>query len=216
MLDGRLRRLGAALAADPPGPRAPRLRVGPLDLVVLADLLIGVAVFAGTNGWLVTENLRHHAHHAGSTLTLISLLLSAPMALRDRRPLTAWAWSATALAISAVVIPPRSISGGPSIPGGVFVYLLCLYSLGVRCRREVAIVAALVTTVGTAVIDVRTAAAALPMLVPLLVGHTVACAARAARRWPRWNGGTEPSARCWRSGSASPGRCTTWWPTACR
>jgi signal transduction histidine kinase len=173
MLDGRLRRLGVALAADPPGPRRPWLRAGPLDLVVLADLLIAAAVFAGTYSWLVTQNLLSHTHHAGPTLMLIALALSVPMALRDRRPLTAWAWSAVALGISAVVIPPRSISGVPSIPGGVFVYLLCLYSLGVRCRREVAIVAALVTIVGVAVIDVRTAAAALPMLVPLLVGQTV-------------------------------------------
>jgi len=76
---------------------------------------------------LTSENASHHGHHSAGLLVLLAFVDCAPLALRTRFPLSAWASSAAALIWTSLVIPPGSL-GGPDFPAaGAFVYVLCLY-----------------------------------------------------------------------------------------
>ena len=150
--------------------------------------------------------------------SLLAFVACAPLALRTRFPLGAWAFSAAALIWTSLVIPPGSI-GGPDVPvAGALVYGLCLYAVTVRCRPRIVVAAAAVTVAGAAFIDPgSTAPGRLPDRGPHPPRRRGPGAAqrRSASSRSR-SAGTPASARCSRSGSASPGSCTTWSPTTCR
>ncbi len=176
---------------NPPAPRPRWLRRGRYDLVEVADVIIALICFAIANSSLTNENASHHGTYATGLLVLLAFIDCAPLALRTRFPFAAWAASAAALIGTSLVIPPGSL-GGPNFPlAGAFVYGLCLYAVTVRCRPRIVVAAAAVSVAGAAFID--------PGSMPQ---------SRSA--------GTPASARCSRSGSASPGSCTTWSPTTCR
>lgn len=158
---------------SPATPRHRWLRPGGIDLVVVLDGLIAFIVFGATNSWLDTRNQLHHNVHDTGTLVLISLTIAAPLLLRNRYPLAAWEASALAILTTTTYIPPRSIASVVYLPGSIVVYVLCLYALAVRCRRGITLLAAAVTVVGAALIDVRTAAASLLAMIPLLLGTLV-------------------------------------------
>ena len=158
----------------PPAPRPRWLRRGRVDLVFLADFAIALICFGTTNGLLGSESTRSGHDFGGAELLLISAVLSAPLVLRTRLPLTAWASSAAAILLTALVIPPRSISTAPYLPTAVIVYGLCLYAVSVRCKVWVVMSAALVTAVGAALMDPRTAVSAIFLTaIPLLAGVVV-------------------------------------------
>ena len=100
---------------NPPAPRPRWLRRGRFDLVEVADVIIALICFAATTSTLTNQNASHHAHHDAGLLTLIAFVISAPLALRTRYPLSAWAASAAALIWTSLVIPPGSL-GGPDVP----------------------------------------------------------------------------------------------------
>src|ERR1700759_3579136 len=100
---------------NPPAPRPRWLRHGRYDLVEVADAIIALICFAATNSTLSNENAAHHGHHGTGTLVLLAFAVSAPLVLRTRFPLSAWAVSAATLIFTSLVIPPGSI-GGPGIP----------------------------------------------------------------------------------------------------
>jgi signal transduction histidine kinase len=156
MEENAVRRFAATFVTDttsPPTPRHRRLRRGRYDLVELVDVIIALICFAATNSTLTNANANYHGHHSTGLLVLLAFVDSAPLALRTRVPLSAWAFSAAALVWTSLVIPPGSL-GGPAVPvGGVLVYGLCLYAVTVRCRPRVVAGAAAVSVAGAAFID---------------------------------------------------------------
>jgi DNA-binding NarL/FixJ family response regulator len=78
---------------NPPAPRLSRLHRGRFDLVEVADVIIALICLAITNSVLTAVNASHRAHHAPALLLLLAFLTCAPLTLRTRFPLTAWAAS---------------------------------------------------------------------------------------------------------------------------
>ena len=159
---------------NPPAPRPRWLLRGRYDLVEVADVIIALICFAATNSTLSNENAAHHGHHATGTLVLLAFVVSAPLVLRTRYPLSAWAVSAAALIFTSLVIPPGSL-GGTDVPlVGTFVYGLCLYAVTVRCRPRIVVAAAAVTVAWVAFIDPGSIPQALFLIaVPILIGVVV-------------------------------------------
>ena len=155
----------------PPGRVRARLRFGRVDLVAALDVLITLIAFLIDNAYLTSENRHHGDHRVGALVLLVAFITAAPLVLRDRRPLTAWLCSAGAIAVGALVFD-RDVSS-PYIPGAVAVYLLCLYAVAVRGGNRVTVTAAAVTVFGAAALDEQSAAVALPMMIPLVLGHLV-------------------------------------------
>jgi signal transduction histidine kinase len=169
---------------DPPAPRHRWLRRGRFDLVEVADVIAALICFGATNSWLSTQNAQHHAGHAMGTLLLIAFVTSAPLALRSRFPLTAWGASALAVIGTAVVLPPRSFAPQAAyVPASLFVYLMCLYAVTVRCAPRITAAATIGTVLGAAVLDARSAAAALFLTaIPVLLGGVVRTRRSGARQ----------------------------------
>jgi signal transduction histidine kinase len=169
---------------NPPAPRHRWLRRGRYDLVEVADVIAALICFGATNSWLGTQNAQHHAGHAMGTLLLIAFVTSAPLALRTRFPLTAWGVSALAIIGTAVVLPPRSFDPQAAyVPASLFVYLMCLYAVTVRCAPRIIVAATIGTVLGASVLDGRTAPAALFLIaIPLLLGAMVRIRRSGARQ----------------------------------
>jgi signal transduction histidine kinase len=158
---------------EPPAPRSPRLRRGRVDLVFAVDVLLAVILFGVT-----TSFLTNHKYQLGTSnaflLFLLSVLVSAPLILRTSFPLTSWSTSAVALILGSVVLGPGTSSTAAYIPGGVVVYILCLYAVAVRCKPWVVIAAGLVTVAGGALIESQsTAVAVIAGAVPVFIGIIV-------------------------------------------
>jgi signal transduction histidine kinase len=158
----------------PPTPRPGWMRRGRYDLVEVADVIIALICFAATNSTLTNANAGRHGHYATGTLVLLSFVVSAPLVLRTRFPLSAWAVSAATIIFTSLVIPPGSI-GGPDVPlAGALVYGLCLYAVALRCRPRIVAAAAAVTVAGAAFIDPgRAPQAVFLAAVPILLGVVV-------------------------------------------
>ena len=94
-----VRRFAATFVTDttnPPAPRPGWLRRGRYDLVEVADVITALICFAITNSTLTNQNDTHHGHHGAGLLVLLAFVNCAPLALRTRFPLSAWAFSAAA------------------------------------------------------------------------------------------------------------------------
>ena len=150
---GRVRRLVTAEAVTSPAwPRQRWLRIGNIDLVLAADVLIAVICWATTPS--VIGGIARHGDTVGTAeLILVSFLISAPVVVRSFVPLTAWAASAFAMLLASGVVLADTHAKEPYLAAGVIVYLLCLYSVAVRCRTWVVVVAGAVTVVGASLID---------------------------------------------------------------
>jgi membrane protease YdiL (CAAX protease family) len=163
------RRIAALFAAGvtaPPAPRPRWLRRGRLDLVAVADVIAALICFAATNSRLGDE----HPTHAGSAvILLISLAVSAPLAVRNFLPVTAWSASALAMLLVGGSYTPMGI-----LPAGVLVYILCLYAVAVRCEAWVVTTAGVVTAVGALFVEGQPpTTAVLVAAVPVLAGVVV-------------------------------------------
>jgi signal transduction histidine kinase len=137
------RQIAALFAAGVTRPAAPRprwLRRGRVDLVAAADVIVALISFAATNSTLAN---RHPANASSVVILLISLALCAPLAVRTWFPLTAWCASALALFWVGGAFSSMGVA-----PGGVFVYVLCLYAVAVRCESWVVVTAGAVTAFG--------------------------------------------------------------------
>ncbi len=158
----------------PPTPRVRWLRRGRVDLVFLADFALALICLGATTGMLGQEAVKSGHQYSGAELLAVSFILCAPLVLRTRLPLTAWASSAVAILLTTIFIPPRSVSTAPYLFTEVLVYGLCLYAVSVRCKTWVVMGAVLVTTVGAALIDSSTAASAVFLTaIPVLAGVIV-------------------------------------------
>jgi signal transduction histidine kinase len=163
------RQIAAVFAAGvtrPPAPRPRWLRRGRIDLVAVIDVIVALICFASTNSTLRNQ---HPPQASSVALTLISLALCAPLAVRTYLPLTAFCASAAGLfwvggAFSAM---------GP-LPGPILVYILCLYAVSVRCESWVVVTAGVVTVLGGMVIYGQPLTEAfLTAAVPILAGVVV-------------------------------------------
>ena len=159
---------------NPPAPRPRWLRRGRYDLVEVADVIIALICFAVANSSLTNENASHHGKYATGLLVLLAFIDCAPLALRTRFPLSAWAFSAAALIWTSLVIPPGSL-GGPDVPvAGALVYGLCLYAVTVRCRPRIVVAAAVVSVAGAEFIDPGSMPQVVFLIaVPILIGVVV-------------------------------------------
>ena len=158
---------------NPPAPRPRWLRRGRYDLVEIADVITALVCFAITNSTLTNENANHHAHHSAGLLVLLAFVTCAPLALRTRFPLSAWAFSGAALVWTSLVIPAGTL-GAPYPVAGVLVYLLCLYAVAVRGRPRIIVATAAVTVAGATFIDPGlTATAVFLGAAPILLGVVV-------------------------------------------
>jgi signal transduction histidine kinase len=171
-----VRRFAATFVTDttnPPTPRPHWLRRGRFDLVEVADVIIALICFAITNSTLTNQNAAHHAHHSAGLLVLLAFVDCAPLALRTRFPVSAWAFSGAALIWTSLAIPPGSLGSAYPV-AGVLVYLLCLYAVAVRGRPRIIVAAAAFTVAGATFIDPGlTATAVFLSAVPILLGVVV-------------------------------------------
>jgi signal transduction histidine kinase len=163
------RQIAAVFAAGvtrPPAPRPRWLRRGRIDLVAVADVIVALICFAATNSKLANQ---HPPNASSVVILLISLALSAPLAVRTYLPLTAWCASAVVL----FWVGGAYSSMGP-IPGGILVYILCLYAVAVRCESWVVVAAGVVTVFGGMLIYGQPPTTAiLTAAVPVLAGVVV-------------------------------------------
>jgi signal transduction histidine kinase len=168
---------------SPPTPRPRRLRRGRFDLVEVADVLVALICLAITNSTLTNQNASHDGHHGAGLLVLVAFVDCAPLVLRTRFPLSAWATSGAALIWTSLVISPGSL-GGPAVPAaGALVYGLCLYAVAVRCRPRIVVAAAAATLAGALFIDASTTPAAVFLTaVPILLGVVVRVRRSGARQ----------------------------------
>jgi signal transduction histidine kinase len=177
----RARPVRARITA-PPAPRPRWLRLGRLDLVFVADLLIAIIIFGLTDSALGNANASHSGHYNPVQIIAVSFVLSAPLVLRNRFPLTAWlASGAAVLAVGRWILLPHSLGTAAYLPAGVIVYGLCLYAVSVRCTTWVVITAGVVTAVGAIVINSATSVAAIVLTAILLLFGTFVRSRRSGR-----------------------------------
>jgi signal transduction histidine kinase len=180
-LRGRVRGLIAAGVTDPPAPRRRRLRVGRVDLVFTADLLIALICWLTTTNSLGSVQAVHQAPYSPVLLTLVALAISAPLALRNFTPLTALTASAVATVWASGVVLSGLQASTRYLPADVIVYVLCLYAVAVRCRTWVVASAGIITLLGAALIDRRTVGAALVVAALPVVAGVIVRSRRANR-----------------------------------
>src|SRR5581483_1013183 len=109
---------------------------GRLDLVQVVDGVVALICFGATTSTL--SNATPNGGHLGpSQITLFAAALAAPLALRNKFPLTAWSVSALAMLWTGWAIPLGNGSSSPWAPAGPLVYALCLYAVAVRCKTWV-------------------------------------------------------------------------------
>ena len=172
------RRIAATFVTDTTGPPAPRHRWlvrGRFDLVEIADVIVALICFGTGISWLTDQHVRHGgaAVNAGAVV-LIAFVTSAPLVLRTRFPLTAWAASALSIVGTDVLLPPHALVSSAYSPSSAVVYELCMYAVTVRCRPRITIAAAVATLLGAAIINWPSLAAAFFLTaIPLLLGTVV-------------------------------------------
>jgi signal transduction histidine kinase len=181
-----VRKFGATFVTDttnPPVPRPGRLRWRRYDLVEVVDVIIALICFAASNSQLTSENAAQHGGHGAGLLALIAFVDCAPLALRTRFPLSAWAFSAAALVWTSLLIPGAALGSAAVSPAGALVYLLCLYAVTVRCRPRVVAGVTVVTVAGAALIDPGAMPQAVFLIaVPILLGVLVRVRRSGARQ----------------------------------
>jgi signal transduction histidine kinase len=172
-----VRRIATTFVSDttsPPPPRYRLLRRGRWDLVEVADVIVALICFATANSWLTDHYAKGGVAVSDAGLILAAFVTSAPLVLRSRFPLTAWAASALAIVGTDILLPPYPPPSAGYIPGSVFVYGLCLYAVTVRCKPRITVAIAVATVFGAVAIDGRTAVgASFLTAIPLLLGVIV-------------------------------------------
>ena len=171
------RKIAATFVTDTTSPAPPRhrwLRRGQFDLVEIADLIVALICFGTATSWLTNQHAHGGTPIAAGAVPLIAFITCAPLVLRTRFPLTAWAASALSIVGTDVLLPPHALVSSAYSPSSALVYELCLYAVTVRCRPRITIAAAVATVLGAAVLDWSLLAAAFFLTaIPLLLGTVV-------------------------------------------
>lgn len=145
----------------------------PFGLVVnLFWLFLTLLIISGTSSMLREPVRAGAAGYPGDgTALLVAVLVTAPLALRDRHPLAAWRMSFAGLAVLALSPWPQGIE---YTEGGAFAALMCLFTVTVRCSRDVTLGVAVLSLAGVWIKDADSApGASVLILVPLAVGYAV-------------------------------------------
>jgi signal transduction histidine kinase len=159
---------------NPPTPRHPRLRRGRIDFIEVADVIAALILWAIANSALSDYNISGGAHHNTGLLVLLAFITCAPLALRTRFPLTAWAASALAIVVTSLAFPGHVAPTSGYLTVALIVYGLCLYAVTVRCQPRITVAATAVTLVGAAVLEPGSVPLAVFLTaVPLLLGAVV-------------------------------------------
>ncbi|MBO2451899.1 sensor histidine kinase [Actinomadura barringtoniae] len=151
-----------------------RLRFG--AVMQLVDLGIATAVLFGSFAVLQNESKRM-GPHTGSPgqaflFFLIALGAAVPLALRQRHPLAAWRIIALAIALGTPEVHRWMTT--PYLPGAAVAAVMILYSVAVRCSRDITVGVALISIGGAIALSPRSGAGAGALiLLPLLVGFVV-------------------------------------------
>ena len=162
----------------PPTPRPRWLRRGGWDLVEIADAIIALICFAIANSELTRDNA--HGSYQPAVL-LLAFATCAPLVLRTRFPLSAWAASALAIIATSQVIGSSFTSGYLTV--AVLVCGLCLYAVTIRCRPRVTVAATALTLAGAAILDPSSTVAAVFLIaIPPLLGTVVRVRRSGARQ----------------------------------
>ncbi|MGI5208097.1 sensor histidine kinase [Spirillospora sp. CA-108201] len=143
----------------------------PYGLVVnLFGMALTVGLVAGTVSLLSTETMRRGIHVSDGTKLLIAVAVTAPLALRDRHPLGAWRLSFLAMALVDV----GDWLTVPYVPAGAFTAVVTVYTVAVRCSRDVTLGVAIISFAGVWIKDPQSGAgASVLLLLPLAVGYAV-------------------------------------------
>ena len=165
---------------DPPTAPARRRRwltVGGVYVPSILDAVLALILFlAGYAGMMPPAR-----GPFGAPVIMLSLTLgTVPLLMRRSRPLEAWRLSFASIWFAKLVLSGEPFAT-PYPPTLGIIYLLCLYSLAVRCERAVTAGAMVLTTLGCTLLTPNYAAFSLLCGVPLLLGYTVRVR-RAARR----------------------------------
>jgi signal transduction histidine kinase len=103
---------------------------------------------------------------------VISLTLAVPVLLRGFYPLVAWRMEILTILLAMFLAGERIHVSYP--PEGVFAMLFCLYSVGVRCERNITIAVGVVTGIGAFVLGPRESIVACILIAIVLVfGYNV-------------------------------------------
>ncbi|TYK46232.1 sensor histidine kinase [Actinomadura decatromicini] len=162
---------------DRPWPRPLRwtrhVGVGRLPFGYVVNMLgtaLTVVMVASTVALLSDEAVERGVLLSGATKLFIAVAVAAPLALRDRWPLGAWRWSFAATALVDV----GDWVGMPYVPAGAIAGVAALYTVAVRCPRDVTLGVGLLSLGGVWIKDAETAPNAMVLLLlPLAVGAAV-------------------------------------------
>ncbi|WP_241683068.1 sensor histidine kinase [Actinomadura sp. J1-007] len=143
----------------------------PYGLVVnLVGAALTVALVAGSYSLLVTETTKRGLDVGGGTLMLTAVAVTLPLALRDLYPLGAMRLSFVAMALVDV----SDWLTVPYVPAGTFTAMVCLYTVAVRCSRDITLGVGIICFVGIWVKSPSQAAGgSLLLLLPLVVGYAL-------------------------------------------
>ena len=177
MDENGVRKFAATFVTDttsPPTPRHSWLRRGRFDLVEVADAIIALILFAICSPILAPGNSGQNGHHPPVLLVLFAFLTCAPLVLRTRYPLTAWAVTGLAVIGTSLVLSGDWLDGSGYLTIVLIVYGLCVYAVAVRGRPRIVAAAAIITVVGAGFLDSGAApGAAFLAVIPLLIGAVV-------------------------------------------
>jgi signal transduction histidine kinase len=177
MDENGVRKFAATFVTDttsPPTPRQSWLRRGRFDLVEVADAIIALILFAICSSVLAQGNSAQNGHHPPFVLVLFAFLTCAPLVLRTRFPLTAWAFTGLAVIGTSLVLSGGWLDGSGYLSVVLIVYGLCVYAVVVRCRPRIVAAAAAATVVGAGFLDSGAAPGAVFLaVIPLLIGAVV-------------------------------------------
>jgi signal transduction histidine kinase len=136
----------------------------------LFGLALTVGLIAGTVSLLTTETMRRGLFVSDGTKLFIAVAVTAPLALRDRHPLGAWRLSFLAM----LLIDVDGWLTVPYVPAGSFTAVVCVYTVAVRCERDITLGVGIISFAGVWLKDPETGpGASVLLLLPLAVGYAV-------------------------------------------
>ncbi|MEO3801362.1 histidine kinase [Nonomuraea sp. B1E8] len=146
-----------------------------VNLLQLAELVLAFALFGVTQSMVNDWNLQTRLPVGEQFTYLTALAVALPVALRDRWPLAAWRVAFVSMPLVLWVAKTAGPPGAlPYAPPVTVAYLLVLYSVAVRCDRQITWVVWILTVLTAWIADPNS----MPLVsvvtaVAVLFGHNV-------------------------------------------
>lgn len=139
-------------------------------VVNVLGLALTFVMVGGTMSLLSDETVRHGIEMSGATKLFIAVAVTVPFVLRDRHPLAAWRW----IFLAMLLVSVTGWLSTPYVPWAAITAIACVYTVAVRCSREITLGVAILSFAGVWIKDAETAVSASVLLVPpLAVGYAV-------------------------------------------